>query len=89
MEQPTCRDLLNKVGFTVVLRESDDSWRHGCYIYEVFKRDSDNTFWAANYCRSTDGETNELREGTAEIFEVEPKEITTTTYSLVKKNESN
>ena len=39
MKAPTCEELYEEDGFVSVHRESDDSWRHGCYIYEVFCRD--------------------------------------------------
>ncbi len=42
---------------------ADPSWRHGCYMTEVYHRLDDNTFWKCVYRRSADGETDELREG--------------------------
>ena len=80
METPTCEELFDEDGFKSVHREADDSWRHGSYISEVFLRESDNTYWRASYALSTDGETNELREGTASITQVAPKEVSTITY---------
>jgi hypothetical protein len=59
---------------------ADDSWRHGCRITEIFKRAEDGTYWQAEYCVSTNGETNDLREGNASIREVEPYEKTVTAY---------
>lgn len=84
VQKPTCEDLFEQDGFKDVHREADTSWRHGAYISEVFLRESDNTYWMANYRLSTDGETNELREGTAEIVQVEPFEKTITDYREVK-----
>ena len=63
---------------------SDDSWRHGSYVDEVFHRASDDTYWMASYRLSTDGETNELHEGDAEIRQVVPQEKTVVTYVGVK-----
>lgn len=80
MEKPTCEQLLNEEGLESVWREVDDSWRHGSYVAEVFKRHSDDTFWMASYRLSTDGETNELREGLADISQVVPQEKTVITY---------
>lgn len=76
---PTCEEIYNEE-LELVHTEADPSWRHGCYIYEVYNRESDNTFWAVNYRRSTDGETNALREGLADVKEVEPYEVTRTEY---------
>lgn len=85
MDIPTCEQIWEEEGFESVLREADDSWRHGAYIYEVFKRQEDATFWAASYSLSTDGETHGLREGDADIHQVWPKEVTTTTYMTEKQ----
>ena len=83
MNEPTCKDLFLEDGYVPVHRDSDDSWRHGAYISEVFKRDSDGTYWLASYCLSSDGETNELREGEADITQVKPKEVMITQYVSV------
>ena len=85
MEIPTCEDLFKEDGYESVHRDSEDSWRHGSFIGEVFKRESDDTYWLATYCLSTDGETNELREGDADITQVEPKEVTTVKYVPVSE----
>ncbi len=63
-----------------MFRQADDSWRHGSYVTEVFRRESDSTFWKATYRLSTDGETNELREGLARIDQVEPYTVQVTKY---------
>lgn len=77
---PTCEELFDGDGFKSVHREADTSWRHGAYITQVFHREADGTYWEANYRLSTDGETNELREGSAEIREVVPVEKTVIVY---------
>ncbi len=82
-EQPTCEQLFLEDGLKSVHREADDSWRHGAYIYEVFRREADDTFWSAAYELSTDGESHGLREGTADIKQVRPVEKTTIEYQPV------
>lgn len=79
-EKPTCEQLYEDDGVESVYRHTDDTWRHGSYVTEVFKRESDGTFWQAKYRLSTDGETNELREGLAEIAQVESFERTVVDY---------
>ena len=79
-DKPTCDDLLNGDGFTLMQRQDDASWRHGSYVTEVFLRDSDNTCWKVCYRLSTDGETNELREGHADIRQCWPKDVVTTVF---------
>lgn len=83
MNIPTCQDLFEEDGYESVHEDIDDSWRHGAYVGEVFHRTSDNTYWLAAYCRSSDGETNGLREDDADITQVEPREVITTKYVSV------
>jgi hypothetical protein len=80
MKKPTCEEIFYEVGLKSVCREVDDSWRHGVYVTEVYKRESDGTYWEASYQLSGDGETNELREGCADIVQVIPQEKTVITY---------
>lgn len=82
--QPTCEELFEEVGFTEVQRETESGWRHGTDETRVFRRKSDGTFWQVCYRVSTDGETNELREGTAEIGQVKPRQVTVTEYHAIK-----
>ena len=82
---PTCEQMFEEDGLISVSRESDDSWRHGCDIYEVFHRTADNTYWSADYQVSTDGETNGLRENEAEITEVVPIQELVTKYVAKRK----
>ena len=86
MNKPTCEELMEMES---VHRKSDDSWRHGAYIDEVFSRKADDTFWNASYRLSSDGETNELREGCAGISQVKPVEKVVITYVDVKKTANN
>lgn len=77
---PTCEDLRNKKEYKKVHSESDTSWRHGSYEFDVYHRASDNTYWGASYEKSSDGETNGLREGTADISRVYPHQKVMTVY---------
>lgn len=82
VEKPTNDQLCeDKVNFESVAREADNTWRHGCYMWQVFRRKSDDTYWAAAYCLSTDGETNGLRDGDVEITRVYPHIKTVTDYN--------
>ena len=85
VEQPTCEQIWDGIDeeFTEVDSHSDPSWRHGSYMTDVYKRESDNTFWQVSYCRSGDGETNEFREGYATICQVEPKIEMNTVYKYI------
>jgi hypothetical protein len=67
-------------GLVSVYREADDSWRHGSYISQVFHRKADDTYWHASYRLSTNQETNELAEGAANVFQVEPYSETVIRY---------
>jgi hypothetical protein len=80
MTPPTCQEICDEA-VDQVYRSSDPSWRHGTYEHRVYHRESDNTFWAADFRLSTCGETNELREGFAEIYQVWPVEVTKTEYT--------
>jgi len=80
MDKPTCEELAERAGVKSVRREADDSWRHGAYVTEVFSRESDGTFWRAVYRLSSDGETDELAEGLAEIDQVHAETKTVTVY---------
>jgi hypothetical protein len=82
MKKPTCEELLEIED--TVCRATDDSWRHGCRVSEVYHRASDGTYWEANYNLSTDGETHGLADGDAEITEVEPVQETVTSYVAVE-----
>lgn len=81
--KPTHEQLSDEIGFESVLRKADDGWRHGCDIYEVFQRLEDDTYWAVNYRLSTDGETNELRQGECDITQVRPVATTVIKYEAV------
>ncbi len=85
---PTCEELLeatwgDSFDLKVVERNFDDDWRHGGTAREVFHRPADNTYWLATYRKSTDGETNELREGDALIAQVWPEEYPAVRYVTV------
>jgi hypothetical protein len=83
---PTCEELfdIDPTLFTMVERQVDPSWRHGVYMSDVYRRLSDDTYWCAEYRKSTDGETHELRDGIAAIEQVFPRQITKTEYVRCK-----
>lgn len=83
IEIPTAEQLLEEDGFDVISQDSIDRWRHGTLERSIYKRESDGTYWRATYRVSTDGETNELREGLAKIVQVEPQEVTVIEYRPV------
>ena len=80
MIPPTCEQISEEDGVEVVDRQTDDSWRHGVRVKEVFHRPSDHSFWRVEYRLSTDGETNELADGTADISQVWPAQKLVTVY---------
>jgi hypothetical protein len=85
MDQPTCQQIYDEDLGDPVYRKDDASWRHGAYVTEVYHRTDDDTYWKVSYRLSTDGETNELREGIAQIAEVVP--VTKTVIEYVRKAE--
>lgn len=89
MTKPTCEELFDAAchcsdEYEEVHRESDDSYRHGSYVCQVFYRKADDTYWETSYAVSGDGEQNDLREGCALIYQVEPYEVVETKYREVK-----
>lgn len=58
---PTTQDWRDEL-LDSVHEELDDSYRHGNYVYEVFHRAADDTYWAVNYTCSGDGEQHGLRD---------------------------
>lgn len=75
-------------GFELMYSDADPSWRHGCYMSQVFKREADNTFWKVHYRRSADGETNELSEGMATVLQVFQHTETVTVYKETEASTS-
>ena len=69
-----------------VHRETDDSWRFGCEVEEVFYRDWDDTYWSVGYHLSTDHEIHGLRDGDYTIYQVRPKSVTVTTYVPIEES---
>lgn len=84
--KPTYDDIREEL-LESVHREIDDSWRHGNYVYEVFHRESDDTYWAVNYNESGDGEYNSLRDEREQFTQVTPvkKMVEVTEYVAVKE----
>jgi len=81
--KPTCEQIFDEGLGDPIYHEDDTSWRHGSYRTEVYFRASDSTHWQVKYRLSSDGETNELREGHAKITQVEPYEKTVILYRPV------
>lgn len=80
--QPPTKDDIYEELVERIESHADPSWRHGCYMRDVYYRASDDTYWQVFYQRSGDGEYNTLREGYAEFERVYPeiKIVTITTY---------
>lgn len=76
---PTCEEIWNEKLELIEEATRHGYWRYGSEVKEVYKRD-DGTYWSVGYRRSTDGETNELRDGLATIFQVWPKTRAVTVY---------
>lgn len=77
---PTYKEIWEEELGYPVYEDIDDSWRHGCDIYEVYYRKADDTYWGVSYQRSTDGNYNGLRENEATISRVYPHKVMTITY---------
>ena len=82
---PSIQDIQNSWqeetdDFVQVHEKADLSWRHGCYMTTVFHRTADDTYWAADYQKSGDGEIHGLREGEFSITQVVPKIVSITKY---------
>ncbi len=79
---PTNEQMLEEDGVRCVSRETDDSWRHGCRVTQVFHREADDTYWQAKYRLSTDGETHGLRDDDEPtyVMQVKPVNVATVHY---------
>lgn len=82
MNPPTCEELWNEE--LELVKEDFLYWRHGARKNQVYWRECDNTYWRASFRESTDGETNELREGVASIIQVYPQTVETIIFSSEK-----
>lgn len=80
---PTAHDVLEEI-LECVSSDADPSWRHGNNMTDVYRRESDGTFWQFCYQRSGDGEWNGLRENAYGVTRVEPYTETVTKYRPVK-----
>lgn len=89
MDDPTNEEICNCDLGDPVFVNDNASWRHGSYRTEVYHRKSDGTYWQAKYRVSTDGETNELREGLATIVRVYPHQVMSTVYKTVPTGAEN
>ena len=84
MNKPTCEQLFNEELKSVKLTTTP-GWRHGTDREEIFYRKEDDSYWSVGYRVSTDGETHELREGTATIFKVKPVKVEVIDYVVDKE----
>jgi hypothetical protein len=80
VKAPTCEEVYEDDDL-VLVDEASGPWRHGNYVTAVYLRRADATYWKARYHRSTDGETHELRDGSASISRCWPYAKTVTAYS--------
>lgn len=80
MVPPTAKEVWDGYNdgdeYESVLNEIVSEWRHGIEVREVFRRESDGTFWEAHYRKQPDGFYHGLKEGDAGIAQVWPKTIT-------------
>ena len=78
-EEVFCGDSFTEVTKETIYETS--RWRN--YYRQVFKYDLDGTFWEASWAR---GSTEYQDEGIEDfsLVQVEPKEVTTTIYEMVK-----
>lgn len=86
MNRKEFRDLWMDDRLEEVDSHADPSWRHGCYMTDVFLHTETGKYYRASYQRSIDGEYNGIREGNAWVVEVTPvtKTVTVTEYVNVK-----
>ena len=80
MNPPTVDQIWNEELGEPVFRETEDGWRHGNDVVEVYHRNEDGTFWMFCYRQSTDGEYNGLHDGDFSVSQVWPKEKTVIVY---------
>jgi len=85
VSKPTAGDLLEAAifdheGLFLEYESFDDSWRHGVTVTQVFRDSEEGKYWQVVYNKSTDGETNGLRDGDYFINEVEPYDEVVTRY---------
>lgn len=91
MNKPTCEQILKgELGEPLSCHDDMPScdgdvppYRARCYRTEIYRRLEDETFWLVGYRHSTDGEENQLRDGTAIITRVEPYRIVETRYTPI------
>jgi meiotically up-regulated gene 157 (Mug157) protein len=66
MDAATFRHKWREEELEEVHEELDDSWRHGNYVYAVYKDPETGKFWAINYQVDGTGDYNSLRDGDAD-----------------------
>lgn len=84
-DKPTVQQIFEEE-LKQVYSEADPSWRHGCYMMDVYLREEDDTYWSVNYQLSGDGEYNTLRDDPqfVEFIQVWPRAVTVTEYTTNK-----
>lgn len=86
IEKPTAaqlkEDLWEEEFFELVEEDVDPSWRHGNYVYGIFMRRSDETYWGVPYQVSGDGEYHSLRDG--DVRDDDVKQVWAVTKTITK-----
>ena len=81
MLPPTCEQIFNEdEDLEVVSEETVGNWRWGHVEECILHRKSDDSFWSCSYRVGSQGETHDLRDGDADIGQVEPTIVVTTKY---------
>ncbi len=64
-----------------LIHEEVHPWWNGTHNRDVWQRASDGTYWCCFYQRSEDGSFDGMdREVSFDLFQVWPREVTTTVY---------
>lgn len=87
MNKQKFRDLWYDDQIDLVESEADTSWRHGCYMSEVYKELDSETYWRVDYQLSGDGEWHSISELAFDIVQVEPytETVVLTKYNVIEK----
>ena len=82
--KPSCEQLIEEdQAYEIVAETTVGKWRWGTVEELVVKHVESGKLYAATYRRSSDGETNGLRENEADICEVKPVEKIVIEYETV------
>ena len=74
MLAPTLSELwdCDQEKLQLIFSDTVDKWRWGTIERDIYRRLSDDTYWSIYYRMSSDGETNEFRDGETEVTQVYP-----------------